>query len=164
MHTVSPQHPPTPNPGSKIMFLMHDWLNLWVQNPKLWRANCIFIKKNSHISGPAQFTHVLQGSHVLTFCSVSELSAVLLPKYWLTGNLGTKIVIIMCKIRYTSGMSTLEPVLPSVPAKRLCNPASSDHRRLNCRSTCLRVTGQPLTNDGAQQKARSVSQILALWK
>lgn len=43
MHTVGP---PTATDW-KLLFPIHSWLNLWMQNAQIWRAGCIFIGEKS---------------------------------------------------------------------------------------------------------------------
>lgn len=61
MHIVRPQHLQIPNCRSKILFLVHGWLNLRMQNLGIWKVDCmlVFIEKNLCVSGPAQFEPVL---------------------------------------------------------------------------------------------------------
>lgn len=55
MHTVSPLHPQIPRCKSEILFLIRGWLNLWMWNPEIWRADCIFIEKKTY-----KWTHTIQ--------------------------------------------------------------------------------------------------------
>ena len=47
MYIVSPLHPQIPNCGLKILLLIHKGWNLWMQNPRMQRANCDLLKKKS---------------------------------------------------------------------------------------------------------------------
>lgn len=60
MHTIGSSHPQTSRCWSKLLFLTGGWLNPWMQNPWVWRAN--HIEKNLHIS----LDCVVQGSAVYT--------------------------------------------------------------------------------------------------
>lgn len=62
MHAVSLPHPRIPSLGLRIWFNCH-WLNWWMQNPGLQRADCLFVGKGLHVSGPAQFRPTLLKGH-----------------------------------------------------------------------------------------------------
>ena len=59
VHTVGPMYPWIPKLGWKRLFLVRSWLNLWMRNLGMQRANCVFTEKtNLCISGPRQFKPV----------------------------------------------------------------------------------------------------------
>lgn len=56
IHRVGPVHLQIPSNG---LILIHGGLNVSMQNPRIQRADCVFIEKYLWISGPMQFKPVL---------------------------------------------------------------------------------------------------------
>ena len=66
MYTVGLLYLQIPNCGWKILFLICDWWNLWMQNPGIWMSDYIFIFNNlQSVSGLMQFKPML---HIVTKC------------------------------------------------------------------------------------------------
>lgn len=73
MHTVSILCVQIPSLQSKILFSVNSWLNTWMLNPWIRRADYL-LKKKSHIRRPSLSvqTYVVQGSTVFYICGTSE--------------------------------------------------------------------------------------------
>ena len=60
MHIVGSPQPQIPTHGEKTLLSVHNWLNMWMQNPEIGRASCLFTEKTpASISGPAQYKPVV---------------------------------------------------------------------------------------------------------
>ena len=44
--------------------MIHSWLNLWMWNSLIWKANCVFIEKKMYKWTCAVQTQVVQGSNI----------------------------------------------------------------------------------------------------
>ena len=65
---VGPPHMWIPNYRSEVLFLIHSWLNLKIQNVEIWRANCILFNSHSFISNlPSSVSFLLFKLYLFKF-------------------------------------------------------------------------------------------------